>query len=130
MNNSEKCPLFTQVETEYMEKLHRIKINADVIGAERVKRIAEACLHATTKHPKFADVYCEGDGIKRVQDFLKWVRKVNDHAKVHNASLILIEETTEAKEQYLLGNYDECLNELYQVVAVVLRMIHFVENKQ
>ena len=132
LHHEDTKPLFTQVDTDYMDKLHAIKKYADIIGIERVRNIAEAFDHAKKKHPLFAHAMCISAPAEAMSEYVKRLKKQNDeHVRLGHlvtAEDILLEEVYEAFEQNLLGNKKECVDELYQVIAVVIRMLDMVEK--
>lgn len=132
LHHEDTKPLFTQVETDYMDKLHAIKKYADIIGSERVRNIAEAFDHAKKKHPLFANAMCISVPADIMSNYVKRLKNINDeHVRLGHgitAEDILLEVVYEAFEQYLLGNKKECVDELYQVIAVVIRMLEMVEK--
>lgn len=131
LHHEDTKPLFTQVETDYMDKLHAIKVDASKIGTDRLKRIADAFAYAKAKHPIFANAMCISAPAEAISEYVKRLKKQNDeHVRLGHyitAEDIIQEEIYEAFEQHLLGNKNESLDELYQVIAVTLRMIEMVE---
>lgn len=91
--------------------------------------ILKAAAKSAKKHPHFCDVFVDAElpGIRRSLEAIRTFNDDDGHPIV--ARTILAEEVLEALEQYRLGNLDSCMQELYQVGAVVLRMMFFVSRE-
>ena len=83
---------------------------------------------AETKHPKFADFFTTKNNIFAVQKSLKTIREVNSEGP-YDADIILREEVLEATEAYLQNDRENCLKELAQCGAVILRCMEMVEKE-
>lgn len=87
----------------------------DMIDAELAK--------AKAKHPKFCDEY-KPDWWS-VKEALSRVRVRNE--EIHDAHYILLEEVLEAAVDHNEGRLEDCLVELAQCGAVVIRMMEYVQ---
>lgn len=81
-------------------------------------------MDAVEKHPKFCD---ELTGATQEQmGMLEFrIKKVNSKGPYY-AEFLLREEFAEAMNAYLKGDKEQCLQELAQCGAVILRMMDFV----
>lgn len=82
--------------------------------------------NAIEKHPKFCDDFSRAD-VEIVRDNLEFYRKANV-GKQH-ADLVLLEEFYEAVDAYMNGDKKQCLKELAQCGAVIIRMMEFVKKE-
>ena len=90
-------------------------------------------LKAVRKHPRFADALFENDVPDDAEYRLKCARnKVSYYERCGwLAGTILAEcEITEANVAHLKGDAAACVDELYDAVAVLMRMIAVVEGRQ
>lgn len=95
--------------------------------------------HAESKHPEFAhyfdaDILIDSNEnlIKDIKRRLEIRRKSNEtleKTKMVGALEILQEEVFEANLSFLEEDYDNCLQELAQCGAVILRTMEFVKNE-
>ena len=100
-------------------------------------------LKAVRKHPRFADALfdnCERN--KRVVEDEDYLREICDLEETREdiylatrdgtleARYLLSCEIEEAHIEYLHGDNSACVDELYDAVAVLMRMIATVEGKQ
>lgn len=83
--------------------------------------------NAIEKHPKFCDVLSLLPK-NEVHQSLKDLRFVNSYAP-YKADAILMEEVYEALEAYQAGDKKQCLKELAQCGAVIIRMMEFVKKE-
>lgn len=95
---------------------------------EIVQKIAEHLEHAKTKHPLFCVKICgEGTTLENVKTLLKRSRENRDNFKT--ADWVLAQEVQEVFEAYLEGRYRDCREEIYDTIAVLLRMDEMLEAK-
>ena len=107
------------------------------------QRAASHFLKALHKHPRFADALfdiCERN--KRVVENEDYLREICDLEETREdiylatrdgtleARYLLSCEIEEAHVEYLRGDKAACVDELYDAVAVLMRMIAVVEGKQ
>ena len=95
-----------------------------------------AALHyakALRKHPRFTDALFGDDAADDAQDVLDGMRREIDYLAKNNwldASALATCEICEAQLANAQGNTAETISELYDAVAVLMRMIAVVEGKQ
>ena len=127
----------------------RVESARAIVEAERVMPADfahNAALHyakALRKHPRFADelfAICERN--KRVVEDEDYLREICDLEETREdiylatrdgtleARYLLSCEIEEAHVEYLRGDNAACVGELYDAVAVLMRMIAVVEGKQ
>lgn len=95
---------------------------------EIVQKIAEHLEHAKSKHPLFCVSICgEGTTLENVKTLLKRNRENRDTFKT--ADLVLSQEVQEVFEAYLEGRYEDCREEIYDTIAVLLRMDEMLDSK-
>jgi len=95
---------------------------------EIVQKIAEHLEHAKTKHPLFCVRICgEGTTLENVKFLLKRSRENRDIFKT--ADWVLSQEVQEVFEAYLEGRYEDCREEIYDTIAVLLRMDEMLDSK-
>ena len=82
--------------------------------------------NACKKHPEPFDMLCEKGGWDMVAEHYK---NANDSSEKVNGYLVLLEEVSEALEAYDKGELENCMTELAQCGAVILRMIQFVHDE-
>lgn len=82
--------------------------------------------NACKKHPKPFDILCEKGGWDMVA---KHYKQANDSSETINGYMVLLEEVSEALEAYDKGELENCLTELAQCGAVILRMMQFVRDE-
>lgn len=82
--------------------------------------------NAIEKHPKFCDKLCDLGGWEEVEDHYK---KANDNSNEEVANMVLYEEIAEAMNAYQHGDKKQCLKELAQCGAVIIRMMDFVKKE-
>ena len=90
-------------------------------------------LKAVRKHPYFADVLfsngvlCDAeDRLTRIRDQVVYFA----HCRWLDGTILAECEVAEALVAYLRGDKAACVDELYDAVAVLMRMIAVVEGKQ
>ena len=82
---------------------------------------------AVKKHPKFCDQFTNKD-IRIVRKTLNFMRIENSESPFYG-DRILYEEIAEAIEAYLMNDWEQCIQELAQCGAVILRMMQFVQDE-
>ena len=90
-------------------------------------------LKAVRKHPRFADALFGDDAPDDAQDVLDAMRRELDYLAKNNwldASALATCEIAEAQLANAHGDKAACVDELYDAVAVLMRMIAVVEGKQ
>lgn len=92
-----------------------------------VEMILSELLKAKEKHPRFCDKFTDSNEVyaRSREEFWK---DVNSEGPYY-ATNILQEELWEAVNAYKQGRKEDCLQELAQCGAVVLRMMELVRNK-
>ena len=88
---------------------------------------------AVRKHPRFADKLFGDDAADDARDVLDGMRREIDYLAKNNwldASALATCEICEAQLANAQGNKAACVDELYDAVAVLMRMIAVVEGKQ
>ena len=117
----------------------RVESARAIVEAERVMPADfahNAALHfakAVRKHPRFADKMFGNYSYDEAKDDLDYVRRMlcEDERKGRlMAEALLLCETAEAEVAYHSGDASACVDELYDAVAVLMRMIAVVEGKQ
>ena len=98
-----------------------------------VAKIAAHYRHARAKHPRFADEMFVGEKGKTFAEEAKsrleiW-RMILTVGKP-DAESVLMCELAEAREAYAQGNKATAVEELYDTVAVLLRMVDVLEGRQ
>ena len=121
------------------EAAEAVESSRAMVEAERVMPADfahNAALHfakAVRKHPRFADSLWNWTGRSYAEDELaKWRRilKIDDKAGVLSAQNLLYCEILEAAAAHNAQKNEETISELYDAVAVLMRMIAVVEGKQ
>lgn len=82
--------------------------------------------NACKKHPQPFDMLCDNGGWDMVA---KHYKQANDSSKTINGHMVLMEEVSEALEAYEQGRMEDCIEELAQCGAVILRMMQFVRDE-
>ena len=104
------------------------------IDAEMVIRIAEHYCHARRKHPRFADrLFLWGDSAEDAGETLADVRDILDWEKHRGrvlAQSLLECEIYEAIYAFASGNKAHAVEECYDAIAVLLRMVDVIEGRQ
>ena len=104
------------------------------IDAERVIRIAEHYCHARRKHPHFADaLFLSRNSAEDAAMTLAYVRNSIELEKRRDnvSAQMLIEcEICEAIHALACGDKAHAVEEIYDAIAVLLRMIDVLEGKQ
>jgi hypothetical protein len=96
-------------------------------------KCAKHFLKAVRKHPKFADKLFLLADLARCQEILNETRALNNlDAERGNlpAECLLTEEIYEASEAWIKKDETALVSELYDAVAVLMRMIAVVEGRQ
>lgn len=84
---------------------------------------------AVKKHPKFCDSMTGCPDAEIVERTVSRYKHINKKGPYY-AERILFEEIYEALEAYLHDEPNNCLQELAQCGAVILRMMEFVDNEE
>ncbi len=102
------------------------------IDADRVIRIAEHYCHARRKHPHFADRLFFESSVewKRWLDNRRRVLAMEVQRGFVNADTVLWTDVTEAAFAFDSGDKAHAVEECYNAIAVLLRMIDVLEGKQ
>ena len=117
----------------------RVESARAIVEAERVMPADfahNAALHfakALRKHPRFADALFGDDAADDAQDVLDAMRRELDYLAKNNwldASALATCEICEAQLANAHGDAAATVSELYDAVAVLMRMIAVVEGKQ
>ena len=106
---------------------------ADCLPSDFAARAYDHYAKALRKHPRFADVlFVEGD-VKDAKSMLEQARCEIGYLAAHNwldAGVLAMCELDEAQLANAQGDAAACVEELYDAVAVLMRMIAVVEGKQ
>ena len=111
-------------------------LNADIVNAIPSEFSHRAVAHyakALRKRPRFADALFGDDAADDAQDVLDAMRRELDYLAKNNwldASALATCEICEAQLANAKGDKAACVDELYDAVAVLMRMIAVVEGKQ
>ena len=106
---------------------------AEMLPTDFYQRAASHFLKAVRKHPRFADALFGDDAADDAQDVLDAMRRELDYLaknKWLDASALATCEICEAQLANAQGDKAACADELYDAVAVLMRMIAVVEGKQ
>ena len=104
------------------------KIIETNLPAEVIAAIDRHLTKAETKHPLFCVKMCgEGTTLETVKTLLKKSRENRDAFKT--ADWVLAQEVQEVFEAYLEGRYKDCREEIYDTIAVLLRMDKMLDAK-
>lgn len=99
-----------------------------MINPNVIQNIDTHLEHAKKKHPLFCVKMCgEGTTLENVKVLLKKSRQNRDEFKT--ADWVLSQEVQEVFEAYLEGRYRDCREEIYDTIAVLLRMDEMLEAK-
>ena len=100
-------------------------------------RIAAHYDHARAKHPRFADLFYRGEkkeSFKGFADYLlyKWREAVATGIERNDldAISVLMCEMAETIHAYAHGNKAAAVEECYDAIAVLLRMVDVLEGRQ
>lgn len=98
-----------------------------------VAKVAAHYRHARAKHPHFAAALYPNEGFgffaECAKSQLKAMRKLIGIGK-SNAETVLMCETAEAREAYARGDRAAAVEECYDAIAVLLRMVDVLEGRQ
>lgn len=104
---------------------------------EAIKKAKQHYDHACKKHPFFADEMCRIDyswysAAIRFKEYLKYQTVLhNDGEPTYClAKYVLDAELAEVYDAYCKGNYDQAVEEIYDAIAVLLRMEDMVIDKK
>ena len=106
---------------------------AEMMPTDFYQRAASHFLKALRKHPRFADALFGDDAADDAQDVLDAMRRELDYLAKNNwldASALATCEICEAQLANAKGDKATTISELYDAVAVLMRMIAVVEGKQ
>ena len=106
---------------------------AEMMPTDFYQRAASHFLKAVRKHPRFADALFGDDAADDAQDVLDAMRRELDYLAKNNwldASALATCEICEAQLANAQGDAAATVSELYDAVAVLMRMIAVVEGKQ
>ena len=101
--------------------------------ADFTRRAYEHFVKAVRKHPRFADALFSDDAADDAKDVLDATRRELDYLAKNNwldASALATYEICEAQLANAQGDAAATVSELYDAVAVLMRMIAVVEGKQ
>lgn len=99
-----------------------------MINPNVIQNIDTHLEHAKKKHPLFCVKMCgEGTTLENVKVLLKKSRQNRDEFKT--VDWVLSQEVQEVFEAYLEGRYRDCREEIYDTIAVLLRMDEMLEAK-
>ena len=97
------------------------------------RRAYEHFVKAVRKHPRFADMLFSEDEKEDVEFLLERARAEVDYLTKNNwldAGMLAMCELDEAQLAHARGDKAATISELYDAVAVLMRMIAVVEGKQ
>lgn len=101
--------------------------------AAHAARIAAHYDHARAKHPRFADLMCikeeEPSFVNDADSRLDIWRTITSLSKT-DAESVLMCEFAEVRHAYAHGNKAAAVEELYDAIAVLLRMVDVLEGRQ
>ena len=106
---------------------------ADCLPSDFAARAYDHYAKALRKHPRFADALFGEDETDDAKCALEQTRGEIGYLAAHNwldAGLLAICELEEAQLANAQGDKAACVDELYDAVAVLMRMIAVVEGKQ
>lgn len=95
-------------------------------NAKHIRMIEQELEKACEKHPKFCDVFTTNMYWKHKEANLKRLNRMPPYTASH----ILEEEVAEAMVAHERGDREQCLQELAQCGAVILRMMTWVEEER
>lgn len=126
-NTSNAVPLFATVEQQYLDKLHEYKTMVESIGSDAVQGIEMAVTNARKKHPTFSFRFMDSES-DRVEAICKCLKANNDQeGRIPSAVDILMEEIYEVMEAFGKGQLNQCISEIDDSIAVLIRMRKFVD---
>lgn len=109
-------------------------MNNDGISTEKfLERAMVHYRHARDKHPYFADRMYEEQDIDMARQSLKtWRTQIQDEIESGNccAETLLNCELCEVAEAYFSGDKAKAVEECYDAIAVILRMVDVLEGRQ
>ena len=106
---------------------------ADCLPSDFAARAYEHFAKALRKHPRFADALFSEDETDNAKCALEQARCEIGYLATHNwldGDSLTQCELAEAQFAYAQGDKAACVEELYDAVAVLMRMIAVVEGKQ
>lgn len=99
-----------------------------------IEKVAEHYEHAKEKHPFFAHgLFLEGDSASDAEHTLAQMRMCLKHEKNENnvlAETVLNCEISEAAQAYASGDKAHAVEECYDSIAVLLRMIDAIDGRE
>lgn len=104
------------------------------LSKDIVAKIAEHYFHSKEKHPFFAhELFLDGDSQEAADEMLRRMRKIlateKSEDKVH-AETCLNCEIFEAIQAYASGDKAHAVEECYDTIAVLLRIIDAIEGRE
>ena len=101
--------------------------------ADFTRHAYEHFAKAVRKHPRFADALFSEDAADDAKGALEQARREIGYLAAHNwldGDSLTQCEIAEAQFAYTQGDKATCVDELYDAVAVLMRMIAVVEGRQ
>lgn len=100
-----------------------------------IEKIKEHYDHAREKHPYFCDrlLPTEANSLKDLQDSLSWLREeIHKSAEQGESAAFTVAgcEPAEFAEAVMLGDTPHAIEECYDTIAVLLRVIDVPEGRQ
>ena len=103
------------------------------LDAATVKKIAEHYSHAKAKHPYFADTLFEEQDADMIRGSLRgWRVQLQDQLETGDlpAETLISCEVCEAADAFARGDTAQAVEECYDVIAVLLRIVDVLEGRQ
>lgn len=103
------------------------------LDTETAKKIAEHYCHAKAKHPYFADTLFEEQDAEMIRGSLRgWRFQLQDQLEtgVLPAETLISCEVCEAADAFARGDTAHAVEKCYDVIAVLLRMVDVLEDRQ
>ena len=114
--------------------MERQEIGGATLRPEVAAKVAEHYEHARRKHPHFADaLFLAGDSAEDAAMTLAYVRNSIEREKHRDnvSAQMLIEcEICEAVSAFASGDNAHAVEEIYDSIAVLLRMADVIEGRQ
>lgn len=99
-----------------------------MLDQDKIARIQNHYTKATYKHPEFCKDFMVFDTNREYyEEVLRRIR--NTKRNWPCAETILEEETGEIFEAYVNGRNEHAIDECYDAIAVLIRMVEFIESK-
>ena len=106
---------------------------AEMMPDDFYQRAASHYLKAVRKHPRFADALFPTADVAEAGQSVQEVRDLVAHFVsngVIDSVMLALCEIAEAQFENAMHNKSACVDELYDAVAVLMRMIAVVEGRQ